>query len=279
MLVTWGTTKLLQTRGSSNEYRTDIKGEDSDTWTFGQILPVLLLAAPIWSLIGAFVFDDRSERLPHPSQAHGNYLIAASTPAPQVPSLHELVTDFPAPSVVNAGGPRAAPIETAAIFTANRYIHCCWIGPCLAFPCFLIVSITYMQFYAVAGPSKPPIMLWITDLGMIYVIVLVYPLAFQCTILLGLVYEEGFIGDRSSISHSKACQPLLWPAMFIIWVFFLLLWFIYTSFGVFLLESLGSKPLPPNSRYGVTLGGTTVIHLIYAMGYLWQVFRKRSRLG
>lgn len=114
---------------------------------------------------------------------------------------------------------------------------------------------------------------------MIYVIVLVYPFAFQCTILLGLVYEEGFIGDRSAISHSKACRPLLWPAMFIIWIFFLLLWFIYTSFGVFLLESLGSKPLPPNSRYGVTLGGSTVIHLIYTVGYLLQTFRRRSRLG
>lgn len=147
-----------------------------------------------------------------------------------------------------------------------------------------------MQLYMVAVPSaplmvywappSPLIRVWITDWDTIYVIVLVYPFAFQCTIPLGLVHEEGFLGDRSAPSHSKACQPLLWPAMLIIWVFFMLLWLIYTPVGWFLLRCLGSEPLPPNSRYGVTLGGTTVIHLMFAIGSNWyflQALRKQSR--
>lgn len=274
MLVTWGTTKLLGARASSAESRT-VEGQD--TWTFGQILPILLLAAPTWSFFGAFVFSGRSKRLQHHSQAQENYLMAASTPAPQGSSIHDLVTDSPTPSVVNSGSTIAERLESATTFTTNRYTSCCWIGPCLAFPCFLIVGVTCLQFLMVTVSFSPPIVFWVTDWGMIYVFVLVYPFAFQCTILLGLVYEEGFLGDRSATSHSKACQQLLWPAMFIIWIFFMLVWLIYTP--VFPLESLVSKPLPPNSRYGVTLGGTTVIHLIYAMGYFLQVFRKRSRLG
>lgn len=58
VLVAWGTTRLLVTRGSVNP-RDSI--DQRETWTFGQILPVLLLIAPIWSLVTAFAFDEPSE--------------------------------------------------------------------------------------------------------------------------------------------------------------------------------------------------------------------------
>jgi hypothetical protein len=184
VLVAWGATKLLVTRASLAP-RSTIGRQDS--WTFGQILPILLLAAPIWSLIGAFVFDDRSEGSQYLGPARENSL--GTAPSAQT-STHELVTYFTAPSRVDSRG--IGDNNTAADFTTIRYISCYWIGPCLIFPYLVIIGMTILQFLSLALESDAVIEVWVTEYGIIYVFLLIYPFALQFTILLGLVYEEGF---------------------------------------------------------------------------------------
>lgn len=86
VLVAWGTTKLLTTRAS---VEIDVNNVQRNAWTFGQILPVLLLIAPIWSLITAFAFSERSARLRRLTRTQENALTAAS--ATQTSSPHEVV--------------------------------------------------------------------------------------------------------------------------------------------------------------------------------------------
>jgi len=85
-------------------------------------------------------------------------------------------------------------VNTAADFTTIRYISCYWIGPCLTFPYLVIIGMTILQFLSLALESDAMIEVWVTEYGIIYVFLLIYPFALQFTILLGLVYEEGFWG-------------------------------------------------------------------------------------
>lgn len=65
-------------------------------------------------------------------------------------------------------------------------------------------------------------------------------------------------------SRSKSCRVLLRFTIFIVWGFFTMMWlFSMPSLGL-KLECFVLVPLVPLSvRYGGTLGGTAVLHLIY----------------
>lgn len=248
VLVAWGTTKILLTRSSID---IDAKNDQHDAWTFGQILPVLLLIAPIWSLVTAFAFVDRSERLRRLTRTQENSLMAAS--ATQI-SSHENV----------AHSTTAGAVDSRSI-GETRYISWYWKGPCLAFPCLLIFVVTCLQFVYVSVSSSPLMGFWVDD-GMMYVLLLVYPFGLQCSILVGLVHEEGILGDRSAPSRSKAFRALFWLTIIIVWGLFIMAWMFSTS----------QVGLPPNFRYAGLIGGTVVLHLIYALGYFFQAFRNRS---
>lgn len=250
VLVGWGTTKLLITRASVS---LDDKNDQHNAWTFGQILPVLLLIAPIWSLVTAFAFSDRSGRLRRLSQTQQNPLTAPS--ATQISSPRGFVAHS---TTADAVGSRS--------IGETRYIYCYWKGPCLAFACLLIFAVTILQFVYVSVGSFPLMEFWVDQLGMIYVLVLVYPFGLHCTILIGLVHEEGILGDRSAPSRSKTYRARLWLTIFIVWVFFIAMW----------LFSIFSIGISPNIRYEGILGGTVVLHLAYALGYFFQAFRNRS---
>lgn len=138
-----------------------------------------------------------------------------------------------------------------------------------------------MQFYFVAILSAPLINVWVTGMGMIYIIFLVYPFALQCTILLGLVYEEGFLGSRSAPSRSKAWPVLLWLTTFVVWGFFMAMWLCFFTEYRYLFYGIGPNgpnPAPVTVQYGGTVGGIAIVHLVYVLGYFLHAFRNRSRL-
>lgn len=163
-------------------------------------------------------------------------------------------------------------------FTTHRYITCYWIGPCLTLVCVTIVVVTTFQFYYVAVPFSPLEQFWINGWSAIYAVLLVYPLSLQCSILIGLVYERGFLGSRSAPSRSKAYRALLWLAIIFVWLYFTMTWLFSTVVMLWVFEYFGLKPHSVIIRYVGTLGATTVLHLIYGLGFLFQSFRKRSRL-
>lgn len=264
VLVAWGATKLLATRGSA---RRPADAEQQDAWTFGQILPVVLLIAPIWSLVTAFAFSDRNEGIRHRAETHENPLMAVSAAA-QTSSTPVHVTNFPTQSPVDSRSTRENQVDSSASFITNRYMSCNWIGCCLAFPCMAIMGVTCTQLIFAATLSGSPKSFWIDDMAAIFIILLAYPFAFHCSILIGLVYEDWLLGGQSTSSRSKTFRALLWLTVSIVWVFFILMWSFSRYAGM-----NGAKKF----RYGGILGGTAVLHLVYALGYFLRAFRKPSR--
>lgn len=53
--------------------------------------------------------------------------------------------------------------------------------------------------------------------------------SFQCSVLIGLIYQEELLGDRSTPSRSKARRTLLWLSIPTIWVFFTMIWLFSSS--------------------------------------------------
>lgn len=264
--VAWGTTKLLWTRAGSHIP----PDERQDAWSFGQMLPILLLAAPIWSLIGAFAFGDRSERPQSLSHAQENVLIP--TAAAVVPSTYEATC---AQSVADLRGTTDHRFDPVLPSSTRHYISHQWTGACLTFPCLVILGVTIAHFIYVGFISYSLSIFWVTD-GGIYLFALAFPLALQCTILLGVVFEEGFLQDRSAASRSKACCALLWLTFLIIWGFFIVLWvFFFSGFR----RRFHAIAIFAYVRYASPVAGAAVLHLVYASGYFLQAFRKRPRLG
>lgn len=258
----------------------DAHGDRQDPWSFGQILPVILLVAPIWSLICAFAFSDHGERPPYSNQFRDNFLTPASA------AVDDQTTYYTAPRIDDSITVRENRFHAEATCLMSGHVPSCWMGPCLTFPCLVIIAITAMEFFMVVVGLYTQMDFWVTRWGEVYILFLVYPFALQFTIVLGLVYEEGFLEDRTTPSRSKARLALLWVTAFVIWAFFIALWtFFLSDFGPYLILlkrpgwDVGGLHALFGFRYWVTIAGTAVLHLVYASWYFWQAFRKRSKLG
>lgn len=140
-----------------------------ETWTFGQILPVLLLIAPIWSLVTVLIscLTNRA--------SDNNFLpvkmepIEWRGPAAQTSSTHAPTTYFTTPGESHSSSIR----ENQTDLATHCYISSYWIGPCLTFVCLIILALTSLQFYAVAVPSLPLEQLWINGCSDVYVVLFV----------------------------------------------------------------------------------------------------------
>lgn len=287
MLVAWGATKFFATR-SSPAAHDSVGRQNLNDWTFGQMLPVLLLAAPIWSLLGAFVLSDRSEQTSYLGQEHDDPLMTVSAVlSPSTPGLATSQNLSAAPSRVNSRGTGTIPEihrnDSTATLASGAYAYCYWIGPCLSAQCGLILAMPFLQILLNAADALPLITFWITNEGMIYLLLLVYPLASQFSILLGLIQEAGLLGDRGTLepSHSNARRVLLWLTFLAVWGFFIVLWYFFaTRYGWVELGNTDGDPRDfPPIRYGVMVVGTAVLHFLYASGYFLRLFRERSRMG
>lgn len=165
--------------------------------------------------------------------------------------------------------------DPSATFTKHRYMSCYWIRPCLTFICLIIFALTFFQVYSGAAFFPPLEEFWINGLSAIHVVLLVYPFSLQCSILIGLVYEKGFLGIRSAPSRPTAYKALLWLAIFFVWFFFTMTWL---SSIIVIGWHPELKPYALIIRYLGTVGGATVLHLIYGVGFVFQSFRNRSSL-
>lgn len=257
-------------RGSA---RPNANVEQQDAWTFGQILQLLLLIAPIWSLVTTFAFRDRSERLRHPTRIHENSAMVAS--AVETSSRHERVTYITTPGIVGSRSTIENRVDHAGTSATKSYISSYWIGPCLAFVCLVILAVTCMQLLFVTVGFDSLVNFWINHWGTIYIFIFVHPLALQSSILIGLAYEKGLLGDRSTPSRSKPCRALLWLTIFTVWVFFIAIWLFSSNYLLSLLAPLLYERCTFCIRGGEFLSGSVVLHLLYVIGYSFQALRSR----
>ncbi|EQB55227.1 hypothetical protein CGLO_04880 [Colletotrichum gloeosporioides Cg-14] len=220
VILVWGTIKLLGTRNELLGLIVTAVDEDQLTlaeaenqWTFGQILPVILLFGPVFTIFGTFVHHitkpDSADSQP---QQHDVYSDSGSNGAAMsgttvAPSR---ATSFGQESTKIASKD-AEPTENAADSPAGSYdadeafhqaiphledYRCAsWLPVCAAFPFLGLLAAVMMAFAAsfvfnnYFQPGLTLYDLWISDLNFVCNLFISYPCACATTIRLGLWME------------------------------------------------------------------------------------------
>ncbi|KAF4817583.1 hypothetical protein CGCSCA5_v005872 [Colletotrichum siamense] len=236
VILVWGTIKVLGTRNELLGLIVTAVDEDQLTlaeaenqWTFGQILPVILLFGPVFTIFGTFV-----HHITKPDSADFRYEVysdngpneAAMSGTTVAPSL---VTSFEQGSM-KIPSKNAGPKETIADSHAEScdivegfgqaiphledYRCASWLPVCAAFPFLGLLAAVMMAFAAsfvfnnYFQPGLTLYDLWISDLNFVCNLFISYPCACATTIRLGL-WMEG--------EHPAKTTPRGWRQFLFFW--------------------------------------------------------------
>lgn len=166
----WGTFKITGTR---NTLPKEIL-EEENAWTFGQIVPVLLLAMPLFSMVSQLIPNEAT------TISTTGHEVSFSTDVPRRP---------PYPFSTQHS-------ELSSIITGNYTYETYWLRPCivcllLAILCFIVDAfcLSFNIFYGM-GPSISLVEVWFTSFGLLWYITLFLPCAFANLISLGLALDS-----------------------------------------------------------------------------------------
>ncbi|KAH0434143.1 hypothetical protein CcaCcLH18_05467 [Colletotrichum camelliae] len=220
VILVWGTIKLLGTRNELLGLIVTAVDEDQLTlaeaenqWTFGQILPVILLFGPVFTIFSTFIHHttkpDSADSQPrqHEVYSDGGPTEAAMSGTTVAPSR---ATSF-GQDGTKAPSKNAEPKENAADSCAGSYdtdeafheaiphladYRCApWLPVCAAFPFLGLLAAVMMAFAAsfvfnnYFQPGLTLYDLWISDLNFVCNLFISYPCACATTIRLGLWME------------------------------------------------------------------------------------------
>ncbi|KAF4899243.1 hypothetical protein CGCF415_v010528 [Colletotrichum fructicola] len=220
VILVWGTIKVLGTRNELLGLIVTAVDEDQLTlaeaenqWTFGQILPVILLFGPVFTIFGTFVHHitkpDPADSQPRQHEVYSDSglneaAISGTTVAPS------LVTSFEQGSMKipskNAGPKENIADSHAGSYDADEAFHqaiphledyrcASWLPVCAAFPFLGLLAAVMMAFAAsfvfnnYFQPGLTLYDLWISDLNFVCNLFISYPCACATTIRLGLWME------------------------------------------------------------------------------------------
>ncbi|KAK8121245.1 hypothetical protein PG999_005365 [Apiospora kogelbergensis] len=219
-IVLWGTFKLLGARDSVE----NAIWEDENQWAFGQILPVLLLAGPMLTISGAITSDIYRSRnsLPYQTPATSGTLSSDSLII-HAQSMHGVTPGQSyAESLAHPHRSRETPRSTGAL-TAREPDPCfsvppsqrlehwlrrdsCmtspWMVTCATLPCLVVCGCTVSLFAAVFNmytnmePMYTLSEFWVSDLGLIFFLLIDLPAACTWTVLLGLSLHSWILDQR-----------------------------------------------------------------------------------
>jgi hypothetical protein len=183
--VVWGTIKILSTR--TNLPQNVVDGESQ--WTFGQILPLLLLCAPLLSIITTFIsgFTERSEAA-RPGQGE---TLTHILPNPVEAAGAEIFTRTADPNVVTPK--ESTTITTTVEKWSDAVDHLrtdykeSWLLPCLAAE-LGAVSYVVARGFVMLGDGTSFIEGWI-QYELLYYVFLGVPLASTFSVAVGLAMD------------------------------------------------------------------------------------------
>lgn len=220
----WGTFKITGTR---NTLPKEIL-EDENAWTFGQIIPVLLLAMPVFSMV---------------SQLIPNTATTTSTTRDEVSLLTDAPRTPPYPFSTQHS-------EFSSIITGNYTYKTHWLGPsivCLFLGILGFVVVAFCMSFNIIygmGPSISLVETWFTKVGVLWYIIFFLPCAFAHIISLGLALDS-WLGSptklkvRTKVSLYR--MLVMGPAVSygIIWYFLLveggrLWWLVFSQLSVYM---------------------------------------------
>ncbi|KAK8128867.1 hypothetical protein PG984_009975 [Apiospora sp. TS-2023a] len=227
-LVLWGTFNLLSSRESIPQ---DIVLEESQ-WTFGQILPVLLLGGPFVAISSNIASEWHKYRqlLPNSSSRiwHTITLDTLNMDNSEALDGNSEQSAFHTPHHTSHSEETALELQSMDTNEAQRRIsrspeseglsfwldrdsllRSPWIPICLVMPCILVVCFTIAllsQVFNLAYKWKPDISLfsvWVTQVGLLFTLLVEYPAACTATVILGLRLNNWILNQRQG-SHWRA---------------------------------------------------------------------------
>ncbi|KAK0382403.1 hypothetical protein CLIM01_00216 [Colletotrichum limetticola] len=249
-ILLWGTSKVLTAYNDEQWYTREEEGKKPSTrWEFGQLLPVLLLAAPLVALLGTFtsaemtaganlsvgrpevsntVLENTSSGHRHRRHSQEDTLELTSMAtrdremAAQRQNHHE-------PSRTDATNIEASTnqnrrINGRNILLGNYYIETDWMPPCMTSSFMTIWTHVFFLFWfatdAFLVPGKyiletdgkvADVLVYLFQIkgGMFYLILATYPVACHSVILTGLAVDEWFETPHNT-THRTSRRLMYW---------------------------------------------------------------------
>ncbi|KAI1809520.1 hypothetical protein GGS20DRAFT_590530 [Poronia punctata] len=231
VLLVWGTIRLAGSLVTDDEAVSKAEAE----WTFGQLLPVILLIAPILSSIWSFVGDKndvqhktslsgerqrayQSEVTLSPSVVGTKKALDAGQPALETLRLDTLSasgSSLSSPPVNHQ--PTSIDMITSSPVSKSREAACYsgldWLVPYLA-----IIWATIMVYTASSiiltqggpdfGPGFKPVNVWFSAQGIFFALLLVYPASCVSAMFVGLYVD--YNGSKGSTTWSFGGKLVFW---------------------------------------------------------------------
>lgn len=180
--VLWGTFKI---RGATAQLPQDIFAKEND-WTFGQIVPVLLLVVPMFATIINFASDEINPECLD-QDGHGISSVGMSRAYPFATHSSEL------------------PDTLTATYTSRAR----WLWPSLV---GLLLSTTYFTYevfsqnfdFAKGLEAHGSLVeVWVTRFGLLWYMILGLPCTLSNTVAIGLALDAWFESPRKLVTRTK----------------------------------------------------------------------------
>ncbi|KAF0320785.1 hypothetical protein GQ607_012019, partial [Colletotrichum asianum] len=228
VILLWGNAKLLDVRNSPPDDKDGSLKLEENRWTFGQILPVILLIGPAFTILGIFAFHLTKREAPNSGphiELNAFDEVGQGTASETIPtqSPSQDLESNESPIVIEQVGRRpieAEPDDLATDIDSRKfdshglenYGDALWLPTCVGFLFFNVLAATLiafsMVFFSSAGPEEGRTSLyelWISEFGFIYLLFISYPCACTTLIRLGLGMERWLIHARRQYLFLRIC--------------------------------------------------------------------------
>lgn len=221
--IPWGALKI---RGATAQLPRDIFEQEND-WTFGQIVPVLLLVVPIFGTIIHLASNGTGS---DPSGGHDH-----ETPGAGAHGAHGARKPYPF-ATQNS--------ELHEILTDDYSSRARWLWPSLGGLFLSAAYFTYEAFSHNFGFAKGPeaygslVEVWFTRMGLLWYIIFGLPCILSNTVAIGLALDAWFespskLATRAKIAAYQVLAILMATAYAVAWLFL-----VYFGFQSYLFKGL-----------------------------------------
>lgn len=198
VVLVWGTFRLIGARNFANIPQAVV--DDENQWTFGQLLPVLLLLSPVFNTFGLFLA--KTHHVPRPQAADTEEMGSVNA---SHPSLAEPPKDLTRP-LARSQISRLATMDVAPrSWTDRDYYSAPWMPACVGAvcsACFYLPGIAAGYLFSIAGNLRPqytPFRFWVIDFGGLWFATIGLPLSTCFSIMAGIGLQRWFTSPSKSL--------------------------------------------------------------------------------
>ena len=293
LVLIWGTFRLIGAR-NFHEMPPGVI-EDENQWTFGQLLPVLLLISPIFNTFGLFL--SKTQKIPSPSVV-GTMEMGSDNESSR--ALNKRPNDITRPLARSQISRLATMDISPQSWTDHDYYAAKWMPPCVG-PIFVaffyLPGIAAGVLFSIFGHMRPqstPWRFWVTELGGIWFVILGIPQSTMFAIMLGMGLDWWFKKKEKPLG--RQWLQFMFSAFFMIGYTVAVFWFsLWLPDSRFTTDWHKPGSDPKDSGYGSSgkysivfpshIAGasllTAMLYVVYAIWQtserIWQRAQKRTQ--